>query len=240
MAEVAALVGDPARALILDALSGGRAQTAGELAFAARIAPSTASGHLAKLADARIIVAIQQGRHRYYRLASPLVSRMLESILAVAAVQSPPRHRPSTPHDTALAFARSCYDHLAGKIAVDICDRLVAQRLLELDDDGGELTDAGTHFFDDFGLDLSAMRSTRRVFCRPCMDWTERRPHLAGALGAGLARRCFDLGWLERQRDGRALRLTALGREGLGHRFGIALEPVVLPRAANETARTAR
>jgi DNA-binding transcriptional ArsR family regulator len=240
MAEVAALVGDPARALMLDALAGGRAQTAGELAYVARIAPSTTSGHLAKLADARIVVGVQCGRHRYYRLASPLVGRMLESILAVAATQSPPRHRPPTPDDAALAFARTCYDHLAGHLAVEICDRLVARRLLELDEDGGEVTRSGVSFFADFGLDLAAMRATRRVFCRPCMDWTERRLHVAGALGAGLARRCLELGWLERRREGRALRLTALGREGLAHRFGLELEVAALPRTAGDRVRAGR
>jgi len=241
MAEIAALVGDPARALMLDALVGGKALTAGELAYAARIAPSTASGHLAKLADARIVVGLDQGRHRYFRLASPLVAQMLESIGAVAASHLPPRHRPHTPKDAALLFARTCYDHLAGRLAVGLCDVLTERGQLELDNDGGAVTEAGGRFFADFGLDLAALRGSRRVFCRPCIDWTERRPHLAGALGAALARRCLELGWLERQRDSRALRLTALGREGFTHRFGLALEaPPTLPRAAGDRARGAR
>lgn len=129
MAEVAALVGDPARAHMLDALVGGRALAAGELALAAGIAPSTASGHLAKLTEARIVTLVRCGRHRYYRLASPLVGRMLESILAVAAIELPPRHRPRTPRDAALAFARTCYDHLAGRLAVGLTDALVFRRL---------------------------------------------------------------------------------------------------------------
>jgi len=232
MAEVAALVGDPARAHMLDALVGGRALTAGELALAARIAPSTASGHLAKLTEARIVTLVRCGRHRYYRLASPLVGRMLESILAVAAIESPPRHRPRTPRDAALAFARTCYDHLAGRLAVGLTDALVFRRHLQLDEDGGEVTETGTEFLGDFGIDLSAARASRRVFCRPCIDWTERRPHLAGALGAGLARRCFDLGWIERMREGRALRITPLGREGFAHRFGLDLADAEAPNQA--------
>jgi hypothetical protein len=158
----------------------------------------------------------------------------------VAATQSPPRHRPPTPGDAALAFARTCYDQLAGRLAVEICDRLVARRLLELDEDGGEVTEAGARFFADFGLDLAGMRATRRVFCRPCLDWTERRLHVAGALGAGLARRCLELGWLERRREGRALRLTTLGREGLAHRFGLEPDSAPLPRVVGERARGAR
>lgn len=231
MAEVAALVGDPARAHMLDALVGGRAVTAGELAIAAGVAASTASGHLAKLAEARLVVAIQRGRHRYFRLASPLVGRMLESILAVAAIEAPPRHRPATPRDAALKLARTCYDHLAGRLAVGLADALVFRRHLQLDEDGGEVTETGARFFEDFGVDLAGARASRRAFCRPCLDWTERRPHLAGALGAGLARRCIDLGWVERMRDGRALRITPLGREGFQHRFGLDLAAWESPQA---------
>lgn len=237
MAEVAALVGDPARAHMLDALVGGRALTAGELALAAGIAPSTASGHLAKLTEARIVTLVRCGRHRYYRIASPLVGRMLESILAVAAVESPPRHRPSSPRDAALALARTCYDHLAGRLAVGLADALVFGHHLRLDEDGGEVTEAGARFLEDFGLDLAGARASRRIFCRPCLDWTERRPHLAGALGAGLARRCFELGWVERMREGRALRITPLGREGFAHRFG--LDPAELALPQGEPARRA-
>jgi hypothetical protein len=173
---------------------------------------------------------VRCGRHHYYRLASPLVGRMLESILVVAAIESPPRHRPPSPRDAALALARSCYDHLAGHLAVAITDALVFRQYLRLDEDGGDVTEAGARFLEDFGVDLAAARASRRMFCRPCLDWTERRPHLAGALGAELARRCFDLGWVERMREGRALRITPLGREGLARRFGLDLADLALPR----------
>ncbi|MCW5772565.1 MAG: helix-turn-helix transcriptional regulator [Rhodospirillaceae bacterium] len=222
-AQVAALVGEPARANMLMALSDGRALTATELAFLARITPQTASGHLAKLVDGRLLIVAQQGRHRYFRLASPLVSRMLESINAMAAIEGPPRHRRAGPADLALRRARYCYDHLAGWLGVTLADALIARGDIEFGEDGGVVTAAGERRMAGFGLDLAALGKTRRAFCRPCIDWSERRPHIAGAVGAALAARCFDLGWLARIRDTRALAITAEGRAGLGEAFGIAV-----------------
>ncbi len=221
-AEIAALVGDPARANILMALSDGRALTATELAYLAHITPQTASGHLAKLVDGRLLSVAKQGRHRYFRLASPLVGRMLESINAMAAIEGPPRYRPRSPADDAVRQARYCYDHLAGRLGVALADALVEKGHVEFGDDGGVVTPSGTEFLTAFGLDLAA--KTRRAFCRPCIDWSERRPHIAGAVGAGLAARCFDLGWIARIRDTRAVKITAKGRAGFGETFGIALD----------------
>lgn len=220
-AEVAALVGDPARANILMALADGRALTATELAFLARITPQTASGHLAKLVDGRLLAVAKQGRHRYFRLASPLVGRMLEGINAMAALEGPPRHRPRSAADDALRQARYCYDHLAGRLGVALADAMVERGHVEFGDDGGVVTPAGTEFLTGFGLDLAAR--PRRAFCRPCIDWSERRPHIAGAVGAGLAARCFDLGWIARIRDTRAVAITAKGRAGLKEKFAIDL-----------------
>jgi DNA-binding transcriptional ArsR family regulator len=221
MAAVAALVGDPARANILCALLDGRALTAGELAYAAHVSPQTASGHLGKLAAAQLIVSTAQGRHRYYRLAGRHVAAMLESIALVAAI-GPPRCRPIR-IDEGLRAARMCYDHIAGRLGVGLADALCARRQLELSDDGGALTPAGEAFLDQFGIDLASIRRSRRVFCRPCLDWSERRPHLAGAVGAALARRLLALGWIRRVRDGRALIVTPLGRPNLAQTFGLAL-----------------
>jgi len=223
LAEVAALVGDPARANMLMALSDGRALTATELAFLARITPQTASGHLAKLVDGRLLAVAKQGRHRYFRLASPLVGRMLESINAMASIEGPPRHRPRSPADDALRHARFCYDHLAGRLGVALADSLVELGHVEFGEDGGVVTAGGTDFFTGFGVDLAAR--PRRAFCRPCIDWSERRPHIAGAVGAALAARCFDLGWLARVRDTRAVSITTKGRGGLRETFGIELAP---------------
>ena len=222
MAEVAALVGDPARANILAALMGGRALTAGELVYAAGVSPQTTSGHLGKLTEGRLIACVKQGRHRYYRIATPRVAEMLEGIMAVVA-DSPPRHRPPSKLDDAMRTARTCYDHFAGKLGVGLTDALCTRGHLELADDGGEVIDSGVAFFQEFGIDLSAARSRRRIFCRPCLDWTERRPHLGGSVGAALAQRCFDLGWLERMRDSRALLVTPKGRRGLSDLFGLSL-----------------
>jgi DNA-binding transcriptional ArsR family regulator len=224
IAEVGALVGDPARANMLVALMGGRALTAKELAFAAGVSPQTTSGHLARLADAHLLTCIRQGRHRYYRVASPLVARMLESITLVSAIEAPPRHRPRSPGDDALRLARTCYDHLAGRLGVTLADALVGRGAVVLSDDGGEVTQEGAAFLEDrLALDLAAI-PRRRAFCRPCLDWSERRLHLAGALGAALAGRCFALGWIERIRDSRAVAITAPGQDALKEVFRIDTE----------------
>jgi DNA-binding transcriptional ArsR family regulator len=222
LAEVAALVGDPARANILSALMDGRALTAGELACAARVSPQTTSGHLAKLAEAKLLALEKQGRHRYYRLAGPLVGRMLEGIMAVAA-DGPPRYRPASKLDEAMRMARSCYDHLAGKLGVGLADALCGRGHVVLTEEGGEVTDEGARFLVAFGVDLELARERRRIFCRPCIDWTERRRHLAGAVGAALAARCFELRWIERRRDSRALTITPAGRRGFAEIFTVSL-----------------
>jgi DNA-binding transcriptional ArsR family regulator len=222
IAEIAALVGDPARANILAALMGGRALTAGELVHAAGVSPQTTSGHLGKLTNGRLIACVKQGRHRYYRIATPRVAEMLESIMAIVA-DAPPRYRPRSKLDDAMRDARTCYDHFAGKLGVGITDALCALGHVTLSDEGGELSESGVVFLEKFGIDLAAARSRRRIFCRPCLDWTERRPHLGGTVGAVLARRCFDLKWVQRTRDSRALIVTPEGRRGLADRFGLSV-----------------
>jgi DNA-binding transcriptional ArsR family regulator len=222
IAEVAALVGDPVRANILSALMGGRALTAGELVYAAGVSPQTTSGHLGKLTDGRLIACMKQGRHRYYRIASPRVAEMLEGIMAVVA-DAPPRHRPPSKLDEAMRLARTCYDHFAGKLGVGITDALCAHGHVVLGEEGGEVTESGFAFFEKFGGDLHAAQNRLRIFCRPCLDWTERRPHIGGSVGAVLAQRCFDLGWVTRVRENRALTVTAAGRRGLKDAFGIAI-----------------
>jgi DNA-binding transcriptional ArsR family regulator len=222
LAEIAALVGDPARANILTALLDGRALTASELAYFAGVSPQTASGHLAKLTQSRMLALQKQGRHRYYRLATPQVARMIESIMEVA-VGAPERYRPPSKADAALRAARTCYDHFAGRLGVGLADALGTCGHIVLTDQGGEVTEAGVDFLTGFGLDLADARRRRRAYCRPCLDWTERRPHLGGAIGAALAARCFALHWVERQRDSRALLITTAGRRGLDEVFGIAL-----------------
>jgi DNA-binding transcriptional ArsR family regulator len=218
MASVAALLGDPARANILAALMDGRALTAKELAFAAHVSPQTASGHLARLTEASLLAAEKQGRHRYFRLASSLVGQMLESVMAVAGPEST---TPTTWRGgEALRTARTCYDHLAGRLGVALADALTEAEHVALSHDGGEVTDRGHAFLCDFGAEPAP---GKRIFCRPCLDWSERRSHIAGRLGAALATRCMDLKWIERQRDSRAVTITAAGMQGFAETFGIHL-----------------
>src|SRR5450759_3556755 len=156
MVEVAALVGDTARATMLAALMGGQALTSSELAALAHISRPTASGHLSKLVGARLLAVTQKRRNRYYRIASPLVARMLESIKAVAALEVPPRYQPRSAQDDALRFARTCYDHLAGRLGVAIANALVARRYVVLSEEGGEVTKAGARFLTKFGAQLNS------------------------------------------------------------------------------------
>jgi DNA-binding transcriptional ArsR family regulator len=227
LASVAALVGDPARANILTALLDGRALTASELAYAAHVTPQTASGHLGKLTQANLIASLSQGRFRYYRLADPLVATMLESIMNVAAL-TPPRLRPVRMHP-AMRTARLCYDHCAGLLGVGLADALRERGQVELDDDGGVVTPQGARFLLGFGIDIEALRHRKRRFCRPCLDWSERRPPLAGAVGAALASQMLTRGWIARVRDTRALRITPAGHVGLRETFGLVLSEGAAP-----------
>jgi len=220
IAEIAALVGDPTRATMLSALLDGRAQTASELALAARITPQTASTHLGKLTEAGLLSVVRNGRHRHFRLASPRVEEMIDGIVAVA-LEKRPRQRALSPQARALGAARICYDHLAGRLSVDLTDSLVARKYVVLDDDAAEITATGVRFFTALGIELPALRSARRRFCRLCLDWTERRPHIAGAVGAAITKRYFDLGWLTRVKRSQAVLVTPSGRRGFRKTFGI-------------------
>jgi DNA-binding transcriptional ArsR family regulator len=231
IAEVAALIGDPARVNILSALIGGQALTAGELAWRAGVTPQTTSGHLAKLACAGLIALEKQGRHRYYRLASPEIAQAMESLMAVAAA-GPKRHRPTGPRDEAMRIARSCYDHLAGRLGVALADSLCHHGHVVLSDGAGLVTDDGRHFLQDFGIDLGARAPGQRPLCRTCLDWSERRPHLAGRLGAALLQRTLELGWIARLSDSRAIRITRAGEEGFARTFRISIERLRTKAAA--------
>jgi DNA-binding transcriptional ArsR family regulator len=222
IAEAAALIGDPARANMLAGLMDGRALTATELALAGGVAPSTASGHLAKLVEGKLVAVTASGRHRYYRLGSPAVARVLESLMELS-VDGPPRHRPKTRCEEAMARARTCYDHFAGRLGVAIADGLAGRTLIMLSDEGGLVTEAGRAFLTELGVELEQPRKSRRTFCRPCLDWSERRWHFGGAVGAALTKRCFELGWTERQKDGRAVTITPEGEKAFGEVFGVQI-----------------
>jgi len=226
LAETAALVGDPARASMLMTLMDGRALTASELARAAGVTPQTASGHLARLCTAGLLSIQRQGRHHYHRLASPAVAHMLETIMDVAQDNAAATRRPvvTGPRDRAMRAARTCYDHLAGQLSVQLADCLAERGHVELSPEGGAVTPEGLAFFQEFGLELcGGGKPGARVFCRPCLDWSERRLHIGGTLGAALATRCFTLNWLRRQEDSRALLVTPAGRQGFRDRFGLSV-----------------
>jgi DNA-binding transcriptional ArsR family regulator len=223
LAETAALIGDPARAAMLAALLDGRALTAGELAAAAGVTPQTASGHLARMTEAGLLAVERQGRHRYHRLASPAVARLLEDLSLLAGR---PKRIATGPRDAEMRLARTCYDHLAGRLAVAIADALVARGDLELSAEGGAVTERGEATLARLGVAPSPARKGR-LFCRPCLDWSERRPHLAGALGAALCARCFELGWVRRREGGRTLIVTPGGWQGLGAQLGLVPEAVM-------------
>jgi DNA-binding transcriptional ArsR family regulator len=216
-AEVAALAGDPARVGMLHALLDGRALTASELARVAGIAPQTASGHLARLAAVGVVSVEKQGRHHYHRLATPSVAHMLESIMHVAAELDQSRKPLSVgPKDLALRKARTCYDHFAGQLGVALADAMVGQGYVELTSDAGILTEAGLEFLRRTGIDTDPLLKRRtqrsgRVLCRPCLDWSERRTHIAGLLGAIICSHSFAAGWTRRMPDSRAVLITPKG-----------------------------
>jgi DNA-binding transcriptional ArsR family regulator len=219
MAELASLVGDVSRAKILAALMDGRALTALELSLTARVTPQTTSSHLAKLLAANLLAVEKQGRHRYYRLASPQVAQTLETIMALTA-HGPVRHRAKSKLDDDLRVARMCYDHVAGQIGVGISDALIDRGHIVFEGDAGEVTESGQKSFASLGIDLMGPTKSRRIFCRPCLDWSERRPHLAGHVGAQIAKFCLEQSLLARKNESRALTITPPGIKGLQRIFG--------------------
>jgi DNA-binding transcriptional ArsR family regulator len=223
IAEAAALIGDPSRATMLSALMDGRALTATELAYSSGITPQTASGHLSRLTDAKLVEVEKQGRHRYYRLANEHVAHVLEA-LAVLAVHGPPRHRPTGPRDDAMRFARTCYDHLAGRVGVALAQSLLNNGMLTQSNGAFVITPEGEARLEKFGLDLSALHKSRRAVASRCLDWSERTPHLGGALGAALLKELETRYWLLRAQSTRAVTLTQAGKAGLKKQFGISLD----------------
>jgi DNA-binding transcriptional ArsR family regulator len=213
------LMGEPTRAAMLVSLLDGCARTASELAAYAEVSPQVASNHLAKLLEGHLLTLETQGRHRYYRLASPEVARALE---ALAAISRPSKHHVLSKVPRELQFARTCYDHLAGHLGVAVTAGLLGQKyLVEKSSDYG-LTLAGEQWFADFGIDVCVLKASRRSLARRCLDWSERRPHLAGALGAALFLRLQSLGWMAKKK-GRGVCLTGAGREGLERELGLRL-----------------
>ena len=214
---MAAAIGEPARARMLFCLMDGHARTSTELAIVAEVSPSTASVHLTRLKDEHLVRVAVQGKHRYYSLEGPHVAGVLEG-LSVVAGATPAKFIPGTPNS--LRAARTCYDHMAGTLGVALHDRL---QTLEWLDPAYAVTPGGEKAFRAVGIDLDGLRGLRRRFAYACLDWSERRPHIAGALGAALLKAAVKRGWVTQELDSRALSLTRLGRRELHARFGVAL-----------------
>jgi DNA-binding transcriptional ArsR family regulator len=217
LSSVAALMGEPARAAMLCALMDGLRLPAGELAELAGVSPQTASTHLQKLLEGKLLTVESHGRHRYYRLSSGDVAAALEALMVIA-----PQPRRRQPSDADLCYARTCYDHLAGWLGVEFAEALKESGQLEADGGQFNLTPMGWKTFEDFGLDLETL-VLQRNFAKTCLDWTERRHHLGGALGRAMTTKMLELKWLVRLPDTRALRVTESGRMGLQKTFGIRL-----------------
>jgi DNA-binding transcriptional ArsR family regulator len=221
VAQVAALIADPTRASFLLALSEVDALPATELAARAGVPASTASGHLAKLVEGGLLAVVPRGRHRYYGLADPAVADVLEA-LAVIAPARPVRSLEDPVAGDAIRTARTCYDHLAGRLGVAIADALVRDGVLAREDGSYRVSDATR--LAELGIDVGELSRSRRALARPCLDWSERRDHVAGALGAALAQVAFANGWIERLPTSRAVRVTDEGRNALTSRLSITLD----------------
>ncbi len=214
IARLAGLVGEPARPGMLLALMDGRALTAHELAEAGRVTPATASRHLGQLVEAGLLRMERQGRHRYHRLASADVARVLEGLMQLAANGTPaPRRVATGPRDPAMRLARTCYDHLAGRLAVAIAEKLVAEGAVDLHADTAVVTERSPAVLAGLGLRTALLQDGggKRPACRPCLDWGERRMHLAGRLGALLCSHCLQMGWLLQKPGTRTLQLAPRG-----------------------------
>jgi DNA-binding transcriptional ArsR family regulator len=229
VSRIAAAIGEPARARILYSLMDGRARTSTELSLVADVSPSTASAHLNRLQTERLVKVLVQGKHRYYSLEGPNVAGALEG-LSVLAGASRDNFEPSTPRQ--LRVARTCYDHLAGTVGVSLHDRFKALRWLtdgsrrndnnsKINDNAYDLTDLGIRAVEGLGIDVGELRMLRRRFACPCLDWSERRPHIGGALGAALLRVALKRRWVVPEFDSRALNVTSFGRREMLARFGL-------------------
>jgi DNA-binding transcriptional ArsR family regulator len=221
LARLAGAIAEPARARMLCCLLDGHARTATELAAVGEVAASTASAHLARLKEQRLVESVAQGKHRYFRLAGSEVAAVLEGLLVVAGAPAS-EFRPTAP--SRLRTARTCYDHMAGTAGVALHDRLHAQGWLHAAAEGGvyELTAEGAVALESLGLDIDSARNSRRRFACACLDWSERRPHLGGALGAAWLQLSLRRGWVRQELDGRALLLTPKAKREMPELFGLA------------------
>jgi DNA-binding transcriptional ArsR family regulator len=220
--EIAVLLGEPARILMLWHLLGGEMRPAGELAFLANVSPQSASMHLSKLANAEMLTVTKMGRNRFYSIASPEVANVVESMAALLPSAKKRANFPKSKRATEFQTARRCYDHLAGKMAIDLTEALQNQNVLSIGQNEFAVTESGEKWFAEFGINIDELKTQRRIFAKKCLDWSERKHHIAGALGAALLQQLFKLKWLAHG-SGRTLRLTLDGRRSFEKLFGMTL-----------------
>ena len=218
--RIAALIGDPARSNMLNALLSGKALTAGELAGHAGVLPATASSHLAKLTEAGLIWPRKQGRHKYYALRDEQVAQVLESLAGLAAEKGHLRTR-TGPNDERLRSSRICYDHLAGAQAVRMFDSMAKNGFFSVELEEISLTAAGAEFVEQFGIDVAQLRAKRRPLCKVCLDWSERRSHLSGALGAAMLTQIKALGWAQQVDGSRMITFDTRGADAFEAQFPV-------------------
>ncbi len=225
LATIVSLIGEPTRAQILLALMGGEALPASELAYRAGITPQTASSHLSKLVDGELITMTKNGRHRYYALKSHTIAELIESLLLIAPMTKQIKPRPSK-ISPELCYARTCYDHLAGRLGVTVTESLIDKGYITVDDDKYTVTETGAIWFETMEIDLDVLRKKRRKFAFTCLDWSERKYHIGGALGSAIASKFLESGWVKRHKQNRSLIVTHIGHIQLREQLGIRLDPV--------------
>lgn len=219
--RLARTIGEPTRMGMLALLMEGRALTAKELAYGCGVQPGTATEHLKRLQRDALITSTSQGRHKYYRLATAEVAHAVEALMVVAKPTKvvPPCRKPTG----AMGTARFCYDHVAGELGTRMTTVLLERKFLEINGEAMNVTERGQAWFADFGIDIASLRKRRRRFAYPCLDWSERRDHLGGALGAAMAERMLELGWIDRQKHSRIVSISELGRQALAREFDLVI-----------------
>jgi DNA-binding transcriptional ArsR family regulator len=220
--QIASLIGDPTRATIMWVLMDGKAFTATELAIASDTSPQNISMHLAKLVQADLLAVESQGRHRYYKFSRKEIAYAIEAMANLAPHRKEGKNAVAE-ESLPVRYCRTCYDHLAGKIGVAITDGLLKRRIIIADDDKFDLGKKGISFFTDLGIDINEVKKQRRLFAKPCLDWSERRHHIAGSLGAAMLDKMLSEDWIRRTKNSRAVVITAKGRKELCRYFGISL-----------------
>lgn len=223
ISQIAGLFADSSRAVMMISLLDGRPQTVTELSRQAHITPQTASAHLSKLVSGQLIIKEIHGRYRYFRLTDPSVAHAVESLIAI----SPPSEIHSlrdADEVKSLREARTCYDHLAGKLGTKLAGSLESKGYIDRSTDDYNVTNTGRQFFIDFGIDMIKVKRRRRNLIHPCFDWSERTPHIGGALGAALLDRVTELGWIEQKKLNRAIRVTEEGKKGFLKHFGLMID----------------